>query len=76
MLRDSPAYDIRREKDGFVLIGKAGHTPEFSDVVREASNHAGDEFIVFTTADGDHGYSQMFIVPLGEGAADQAAELS
>ena len=66
LLKTSPAYDIRRDKDGFVLIGKPGHIDEFSDLVREAAERAGEEFVVFTTSDGHHGYSQMFVMPLDE----------
>ena len=66
LLDTSPAYDIRRDKDGFLLIAKPGHTDEFSNLAREAADHAGDDFIVFTTSDGQHGYSQMFILPLDE----------
>lgn len=68
LLEDSPAYDLRRDKDGFVLIAKPGHREEFSDLVREAAEHAGDDFIVFTTSDGRQGYSQMFVMPLDEAA--------
>jgi hypothetical protein len=49
-----------------VLIAKPGHREEFSDLVREAAEHAGDDFIVFTTSDGRQGYSQMFVMPLDE----------
>jgi hypothetical protein len=66
LLEKSPAYDIRQDKDGFVLIGKPGHIDEFSDLVREAADHAGEEFVVFTTSDGHQGYSQMFVMPLNE----------
>lgn len=64
LLMDHPAYDIRRDKDGFVLIGKPDHIDEFSDLVREAAEQAGEEFVVFTTSDGHQGYSQMFVMPL------------
>lgn len=66
LLDTSPAYDIRRDKDGFVLTPNPGHTDEFSDLVREASRKAGDDFVVFTTSDGHHGYSQMFVMPLDD----------
>ncbi|MCS6627948.1 hypothetical protein N0B44_34150 [Roseibacterium beibuensis] len=66
LLEGSRAYSVRRETDGFTLIGDADHIDEFSDVVREASDHAGDDFIVFTTSDGGVGYSQMFIMPMDE----------
>jgi len=66
LLSQSPAYDIRRDEDGFVLIGKPGHLDEFSDLVRHAAEKAGDDFIVFTTTDGHEGYSQMFVMPLDD----------
>lgn len=63
LLKTSPAYDIRQDKDGFVLVGKPDHIDEFSDIVREAAEQAGEEFVVFTTSDGHQGYSQMFVMP-------------
>ena len=66
LLKASPAYDIRQDEDGFILIGKPGHIDEFNDLVREAANRAGEEFVVFTTSDGHKGYSQMFVMPLDE----------
>lgn len=66
LLKTSPAYDIRQDKDGFVLIGKPGYIDEFSDLVREAAERAGEDFVVFTTSDGRHGYSQMFVMPLDD----------
>jgi len=60
----APAYDVKVEGDGFTLIGKPGYIDEFSDIVREAANHAGDDFVVFTTSDGHQGYSRMFVMPL------------
>ena len=67
LLDTSPAYDIRRDKDGFLLIAKPGHTDEFSNLAREAADHAGDDFIVFTTSDGQHGYSLIFPRKSGRG---------
>ena len=66
LLKTSPAYDIRQDKDGFVLVGKPDHVDEFSDIVREAAEQAGEEFVVFTTSDGHQGYSQMFVMPLDD----------
>ncbi|URI14288.1 hypothetical protein [Brevundimonas albigilva] len=66
LLKTSPAYDIRQDKDGFVLVGKPDHIDEFSDIVREAAEQAGEEFVVFTTSDGHQGYSQMFVMLLDE----------
>ncbi|MBK1976477.1 hypothetical protein JIX58_12045 [Brevundimonas diminuta] len=60
----APAYDVKVERDGFTLIGKPDHIDEFSDIVREAAEQAGEEFVVFTTSDGHQGYSQMFVMPL------------
>ncbi len=64
LLQGSHAYEIRHEADGFTLIAKPDCLDKFSDVVREATDHAGDVFIVFTTSDGGVGYSQMFVVPM------------
>lgn len=66
LVEPSPAYDIRRDKDGYVLIGKPGHVNAFNELVRKAAQNAGDEFVVFTTSDGNEGYSQMFVIPLDE----------
>ena len=37
---------------------------DHADLVREAADHAGEDFVVFTTSDGGQGYSQMFVMPL------------
>lgn len=64
LLSASPAYEIRPEANGYMLIGRSGHTAEFNDLVREAADASGDEFVVFPTSDGSHGYSQMFVMPM------------
>ena len=66
LLATHPAYDIERDKDGFVLIAKPDRIDEFSKLVREAIEHAGADFIAFPTSDGAVGYSRMFVVPLDE----------
>ena len=66
LIQGTPACDVKPEKDGFTLVGKPEHLDEFSDLVREAADHAGDDFIVFTTSDGHHGYSQMFVMPMDD----------
>jgi len=66
LIEGTPACEVKPENDGFTLVGKPDRLDEFSDLVREATNHAGDDFIVFTTSDGHSGYSQMFIMPLDE----------
>lgn len=66
LIRGSSAYDVKRDADGFILVGKPGRLDEFSQVVREAAAQSGDEFVVFTTTDGSHRYSQMFVVPFDE----------
>ena len=66
LIEGTRACEVKPENDGFILVGKAGRLDEFSDLVREATNHAGDDFIVFTTSDGHSGYSQMFIIPLDD----------
>jgi hypothetical protein len=66
LLATHPAFDIERDKDGFVLIAKPDRIDEFSDLVREAVDHAGEDFVVFPTSDGSHRYRQMFVMPLDE----------
>lgn len=66
LLEGGDAYSVRRETDGFMLVGDPDHRDEFSDLVREASDQAGEDFIVFTTSDGGLGYSQMFVMPMDE----------
>lgn len=69
LIRGSTAYDVEAENDGFSLVGKPGRLNEFSDLVREAVVHSGEDFVVFPTSDGHQGYSRMFVVPL-DGQAD------
>ena len=64
LIQGSPAYEVKPENDGFSLVGKPDRLDEFSDLVREAVDHAGEEFVVFPTSDGGHRYSRMFVVPL------------
>jgi len=66
LIQGTPACVVKPESDGFTLVGKPDHLAEFSDLVREAVDHAGDDFIVFTTSDGQNGYSKMFVLPLDE----------
>ena len=66
LIQGTPACVVKPQNDGFTLVGKPGRLDEFSDLVREAADHSGDDFIVFTTSDGHHGYSQMFVMPLDE----------
>jgi len=66
LLEGSHAYSVKREADGYTLVALPDCVDEFSDLVREATNHAGDDFIVFTTSDGGVGYSQMFVMPMNE----------
>ncbi len=65
LLAGSPAYRVEREDNGFVLIGSEERLAEFSDLVRQAVDHNGDDFVVFPVSDGHHGYSRMFVMPLG-----------
>ena len=69
LLADSPVYRVEREGDGFVLVGSEERLAEFSELVREAADHAGDDYIVFPLTDGHQGYSQMFVLPLDETSA-------
>ena len=64
LLQNTPTFDVKPEGDGFALVGKPGSLDEFSDLVREAAEQAGEDFVVFPTSDGSEGYSQAFILPL------------
>lgn len=63
----SSAYEVRREEGGFVLVGRPERADEFSALVREAAEMAGDDCLVFPTSDGRLGYVQMFVMPLESG---------
>ena len=67
LIQGTPACDVRLDEDGFVLVAKPDHIDEFSDLVREAVDHAGEEFLVFPTTEG-HRYTQMFVMPLDAAA--------
>ena len=67
LLEGSHAYRVRREADGYTLVAEPDCVDEFSDLVREVAENAGMDFIVFTTSDGHHGYSQMFVMPMNDG---------
>ena len=69
LIQGSPACEVKSETHGFTLVGKPDRLDEFSDLVREAVDHAGEDFVVFPTSDGGHRYSRMFVVPL-DGRAD------
>lgn len=64
LMQGSSACSVKRERDGFTLVGKPDRLDEFSDLVREAAENAGDEFVVFPTTDGGQRYSQMFVLPI------------
>lgn len=66
LLEASAAYQVRQDDDGFLLVGNPKRADEFNDVVRQAADDAGEDFVAFPIGDGDHGYSQMFILPLEE----------
>lgn len=65
LLEGSAAYQVRRDGDGFLLIGSPEFVAEFNAVVRHATDEAGEDFVAFPISDGEH-YSQMFILPLDE----------
>jgi len=69
LIQGTPVWDVKPETGGFTLVGKPDRLAEFSDLVREAVDRAGDDFVVFPVSDGHHGYSQMFVVPLDEAPA-------
>ena len=67
LLEGSHAYRVKREADGYMLVAEPDCVDEFSDLVREAADHAGVDCIVFTTSDGHHGYNRMFVMPIDGG---------
>ena len=69
LIQGSPACEVKSETHGFTLVGKPDRLDEFSDLVREAVDHAGEDFVVFPMSDGSHRYSQMFVMPLDEAGA-------
>ena len=64
ILSASPAYRVQRESDGFLLIGSDERLAEFSELVRQAVDYIGDDFVVFPVTDGHQGYSRMFVLPM------------
>ncbi len=62
----TPACVVQPEKGGFTLVAKPRRLDEFNALVREAADHAGEDFVVFPTSDGRNGYSRMFVMPLDE----------
>lgn len=66
LLETSPAYQVRRDSDGFLLIGSPEFAAEFNTVVRQAAHDSGKDFVAFPVSDGERGYSEMFILPLDE----------
>lgn len=64
LVKGSPAYSVRREAEGFVLVGRPDRLDEFSDLVRRVTDDGAEEFAVFPTTDSDHRYCEAFILPL------------
>jgi hypothetical protein len=71
LIQGNPACEVKPEDDGFTLVGKPDRLDEFSDLVREAVDRAGEDFVVFPMSDGGCGYSQMFVVPLGDASSSR-----
>lgn len=67
LLEGSHAYRIEREADAYTLVAEPDCLDEFSDLVREATAQAGEDFVVFPVCEGSHLYSQMVVVPLSDG---------
>lgn len=61
---ESSAYRIECDDDGVTLVARDGLREEFSDVVRDLVEKAGEEYVAFPTADGDAGYERVFLLPL------------
>lgn len=66
LIQGTPACDVMPEIDGFTLVGKPGRLDEFGDLVREAADHAGADFVIFPVIEGGR-YSAMLVVPLTDG---------
>lgn len=66
LLKASSAYAVRRDEAGFTLTRRPDQAAEFNSLVRSAIEHSGEDCIVFPTSDGEHGYSQMFVLPLDQ----------
>lgn len=66
LLEGSHAYRIKREAEGYTLVAEPDCLGEFSDLVREAAAETGGDFVVFPVSEGDHLYSEMLVLPLGE----------
>lgn len=66
LLEGSHAYRVIREADGYTLVSQQDCLDEFSELVREAVDHAGEDFVVFPVCDGSHRYSEMFVMPLDD----------
>ncbi|HAC01197.1 hypothetical protein ABC365_04590 [Brevundimonas sp. 3P9-tot-E] len=66
LLEGSHVYRIERETDGYMLVSDPECVEEFSALVREAAQCAGDDFVVFTTSDGPSRYVQMYVMPLAD----------
>ncbi|MFB7881326.1 MULTISPECIES: hypothetical protein [Brevundimonas] len=49
-----------------MLVSDPECVEEFSALVREAAQCAGDDFVVFTTSDGPSRYVQMYVMPLAD----------
>lgn len=65
LVEGAPAYSVQCEKDGYLLVARAGHMAAFADVVREAAANSGNGFIAFVVNDGmSHRYSRLFVMPL------------
>ena len=60
----TPAYEVVPDGDGFMLLGKPDRPGEFNELVREATEKSGAEFLVFPAKDDEDGYSHMFVLPL------------
>jgi hypothetical protein len=71
LIQGTPACEVKSEPDGFTLVGKPDRLDEFSDLVREAVDQAGEEFMVFPTSDGGHRYSRMFVMPLDDASSSR-----
>lgn len=67
LIQGTPACEVKSEADGFTLVGKPDRLDEFSDLVRKAADHSGEEFVIFPVIEGGR-YNAMLVVPLNDEA--------
>ena len=64
LLEGSGIYTVQPAGDGYDFTPVESRLQEFSDLVRRASEAAGNEYLVFPTAAGPGLYCGMYILPM------------